>query len=235
MSAGVNFVASVVGEEYQALSSAVLVSVLVCVFGVLAARRIKAQKDPLVPDAKLSIRNVFELIAQFIFNLADSVVGKEKRKYYPFLAVLFTYLFFQNLLGLLPGFTMATDQLWINFGVSSVVFVLYNTWGIKEIGLKSYLKHLWGPVLLLGPFLFCVELISHFIRPLTLSLRLFGNMTGDHQLLSVFTNLTAGTPIFFVPIIFYLLGTFVCFIQAFVFTILTMIYIRLATAHDEEH
>lgn len=235
MSAGVNFVASVVGEEHQALGSAVLVSALICILGLLAAAKIKREDDPLVPEAKLSKRNVFELIAQFIYNLADNVLGKEHRKYYPFLAVLFTYLFFQNLLGLLPGFVMATDQLWINFGVATVVFVLYNTWGIKEVGLKSYLKHLWGPVLLLGPFLFCVELISHFIRPLTLSLRLFGNMTGDHALLSVFTDLTAGTPIFFVPVIFYLLGTFVCFIQAFVFTILTMIYIRLATAHDEDH
>lgn len=235
MSAGVNFIASIVGEEHQALGSAVMVSTLACVLGVLAVRKIRTSENALVPDAKLSKRNVFELIAQFIFDLGDNVLGKGHRKYYPFLAVLFTYLFFQNLLGLLPGFVMATDQLWINFGVSAVVFVLYNTWGIKEVGLLSYLKHLWGPVLLIGPFLFCVEFISHLIRPLTLSLRLFGNMTGDHALLSVFTDLTAGTPIFFVPVIFYVLGTFVCFIQAFVFTILTMIYIRLATAHDEGH
>lgn len=235
MAAGVNFVATVVGEKHQVLGSAVLVAAVTCLLGLLAVKSLKSSEDKLVPVAGISKRNIFELISEFIFNLGDSVLGKENRRYYPFMAVVFTYVFFQNLLGLLPGFVMATDQLWINFGVAGVVFVVYNVWGVKEVGVVNYLKHLWGPVFFIGPFLFCVEFISHMIRPLTLSLRLFGNMTGDHALLSVFTDLTAGTPIFFIPVIFYLLGTFVCFIQAFVFTILTMIYIKLAVAHDEDH
>ena len=113
-----------------------------------------------------------------------------------------------------------------------VVFALYNYWGIKELGLKAYLHHLWGPVFAIGPMLFVIELISHCVRPVTLSLRLFGNMTGDHLALAIFSDLTQGTVAFFVPVAFYALGTIVCFIQAFVFSLLRMIYIRLAVAHE---
>ena len=128
---------------------------------------------------------------------------------------------------------MPTHGFLFNLGLAAVVFILYNFWGVKEVGIKAYLKHLWGPVLWLGPFLFPIEVISHLIRPLSLSIRLFGNMTGDHMVLGVFSSLTQGTPAFFVPLVFLFLGTIVSFMQAFVFTLLTMIYIRLAVTHDE--
>ena len=77
----------------------------------------------------------------------------------------------------MPGFLLSTDQYEINIGIALATFAMYNLWGIKEVGAKGYLAHLWGPVLIMGFMLFPIELISHAIRPLTLSLRIFGNMT----------------------------------------------------------
>ena len=204
------------------------------VAGAVVAVAAKARKslanasDPLIPDSNLTLRNIFEVIAGFIVWLGDSAMGKENRKYLPFAATIFVYIFAMNIIGLVPGFAMPTDQFQINLGIALCVFVLYNFWGMREVGVFNYLKSLWGPVFLLGFLLFPIELLSHVIRPVTLGLRLFGNMTGDHLALAIFTDLTK----FGVPVLFYVLGTTVCFIQAFVFTLLTMIYIRLAVSHE---
>ena len=155
----------------------------------------------------------------------------ENRKYLPFVGTIFIYILFSNLLGLIPGFSMPTDSILFNLGIALVVFVLYNYWGIREVGAVAYFKHLLGPIWWIAPLLLVIEIISHIVRPISLSLRLFGNMTGDHIVLAVFTDLTK----YVFPVIFYGLGTFVCLMQAFVFTLLTMIYIRFAVAHDEDH
>jgi F-type H+-transporting ATPase subunit a len=109
----------------------------------------------------------------------------------------------------------------------------YNYQGIKEQGIVGHIKHFMGPVWYLAILIFPIELISHAVRPLSLGLRLKGNMEGDHLVLSIFSNLVP----YIVPIPFYVIGLFVCFMQAFVFTLLTMVYISLATAHHdhEEH
>jgi F-type H+-transporting ATPase subunit a len=99
--------------------------------------------------------------------------------------------------------------------------------GLKENGV-GYLKHFLGPLIWLAPLLLPIELISHMVRPASLGLRLAGNMTGDHTVLGIFLNLV---PIG-VPMVFYVLGLFVCFLQAFVFSLLSMVYISMATAHD---
>jgi F-type H+-transporting ATPase subunit a len=246
---GVNFVEMITGAEAETLISAVLVSLLLCLLGVLGAKRLRATANPIVPDQKLTIRNVCELLPLFVLKLGDTVMGEEGRRYMPILCTLFVYIFALNLFGLIPGFSMPTDGFLFNFGIGLGVFACYNFWGIREVGIKSYVKHLWGPdfglfkkISLIGILafvfettihilLFGIELISHAVRPLTLGLRLFGNMTGDHEVLSIFTELTKAG----VPVIFYLMGTFVCFMQAFIFTMLSMVYIRLATAHEESH
>lgn len=234
---GVNFVQNLadslgVGSLESVLSAGIVAGGLLVV-GVSAARQLRVATNPLVPESTLTKRNLFELIGEGLMNLGDMAMGRENRKFLPFLAALFTYVFSSNLLGLIPGFSMPTDSIAFNLGIAVVVFVMYNYWGVREVGMVNYLKHLWGPVLLLGPFLFVIEMISHFIRPITLSLRLFGNMTGDHTVVAEFSKLTQGTVGFWIPVIFMCLGTFVCLIQAFVFTVLTMVYIRLAVAHEE--
>lgn len=233
MAAGYNFVQEALPALELPLATGAVVATGITLLSVAARNALKKAKNPLIPDQGLTLRNIFELLTGFIVWLGDSAMGKENRKYLPFVGVLFLYIFSMNIIGLIPGFLMPTDQFQFNLGIALTVFALYNYWGIKEVGVVNYLKHLWGPVFVIGPMLFVIELISHSVRPLTLSLRLFGNMTGDHLALSIFTDLTKGTPVFFVPVLFYLLGTIVCFIQAFVFTLLSMIYIRLAVAHEE--
>lgn len=233
------FISSIVGEDWEPLVSAVLVAGCVYAVGMSALGRMRKAKNSLVPEPRFTHRSFFELVAELLVWLGDTAMGKENRKYLPFCGTIFIYVLTTNLLGLVPGFVMPTHSFLFNFGMAAVVFFLYNAWGIKEVGPVAYLKHLCGPVWWIAPFLLPIEVISHFIRPLSLSLRLFGNMTGDHTVIGVFTEMTHGTPFFFIPVVFYLLGTVVSVIQAFVFTLLTMIYIGLAVAHedhgDEEH
>ena len=225
-------------EHVTAMWSMWLVAGLIIVFGFLARASLAGSKS-LVPEKTLTLRNFFELLTEFLINLSDGTLGKENRRYLPFIATCFVFVLFMNVLGLVPGFVMPTHRVTVNAGLAIVVFVCYNFWGIREVGIVNYLKHLWGPVFFIGFLLFPIEVISHFIRPLSLSLRLFGNMTGDHMVLGVFTDLTkrlgdaTGFLYLPIPVIFYFLGTMVCCIQAYIFALLTMIYIKLATAHEE--
>lgn len=234
MSSNLLFVDSLVGHAQAPLVTAGIVAGGFAVASVLAKASLKpsSSNNILIPEQKLNVRGFFTVFSEMVLWLGDSAMGKQNRKYLPFIASLFLFLFLLNMIGLIPGFLMPTDQFQFNLGIALVVFALYNYWGIKELGIKAYLKHLWGPVFAIGPLLFVIELVSHCIRPVTLSLRLFGNMTGDHLALSIFSDLTQGTVAFFVPVIFYMLGTVVCFVQAFVFSLLSMIYIRLAVAHE---
>ena len=124
--------------------------------------------------------------------------------------------------------TPATDNINTTFAMGIFSFVVYNIYGIKEHGL-AYVKHFLGPLLLLAPLMLIIELISHVVRPVSLGLRLQGNMMGDHTVLGIFLDLLPYTG---VPVLFYMLGLFVCFMQAFVFTMLSMIYVSIAISHD---
>lgn len=228
---GVNFVELVASGLDENLASGILMAGVVCAAGLAARARLAAHPKPIQADANLTLRNFFELVSTFVLRLGDNVLGHENRKYLPFVATIFFYVLCMNFLGIIPGFSMPTDSPAFNAGIALTVFVLYNAWGIKEVGLKAYIKHfcLWDQIRWLGiPVLF-IEVISHLVRPLSLTLRLYGNMTGDHMVLSVFTELAPWG----IPVVFYVLGTIVCFMQAFVFTLLTMLYIRFAVAHEE--
>jgi len=182
-----------------------------------------------VPAEKFSVKGFFEVFVEFIIGLTDLVMGEDGRKYAPLFAGLFFYIWVNNLVGLIPGMTPATDNLNTTVGIGIFVFIIYNIQGFKEHGI-GYLKQFWGPVFFIGPMMLVLELISHMMRPFSLGLRLYGNMLGDHTVLSVFLDLVPWwLPI---PAIFYCLGIFVCSMQAFVFTLLTMIYISMAISHD---
>lgn len=230
-----NFLEAVSSPEVEPVLSAGLALGLVAALFKVGLGQLKAAENPLVPDEGLSIRNMCELIAEFILKLGDSTMGKHNRKYLPFVATLFIYLFVMNAMGLVPGFNGPTDGLpggvMFNLGIALVVFAMYNYWGVKEVGAGPYMKHLCGPVWWLAPLLFMIEILSHALRPVVLSIRLGGNMMADHLVLGIFTDLTK----VLIPVVFYFLGLFVCFMQAFIFTILTMVYISLAVAHEEEH
>ncbi len=179
------------------------------------------------PARQLSLQAVLEFFISFIVGVCDSVIGPKGRTMVPIFGSIFFIIWIQNLFTLIPGFTAATDNLnsTLAFGVCS--FGLYNYYGIKQHGF-SYIRHFLGPVLLIAPFMFILEVITHFMRPVSLALRLYGNMMGDHTVLSSFVDMV---PIG-VPVIFYFVGLFVCTIQAFVFTMLSMIYFSMAISDD---
>ena len=239
MSAGFTFLGSLFEtpasrEAYEPLLSMGFAASVLCASGYVASQALKRATNPVVPDSTLTTRGLFDLAAEFLIQLGDDMMGKQNRKYLPFVGTVFLYVLTMNLLGLVPGYAAPTASLGANFGIALIVFVLYNAWGIKEVGIGNYFKHLLGPNMAIAPLFLLIELVSHVFRPASLSLRLFGNMTGDHAAISVFTDLTKVG----VPVPFYLLGTFVCFMQAYVFTLLTMVYIGGAVTHehgDEEH
>src|SRR5262249_15604069 len=145
------------------------------------------------------------------------------------LCSFFIYILFCNFIGLVPGFTPPTSDFDITFALGTVSFLAFNYYGLKAQGV-AYLKHFAGPIWWLAVLMVPLELIGAFVRPFSLGLRLYGNLFGDHLVLEIFIGLTKVV----VPVVFYMLGTLVTVIQAFVFTLLSMIYISLAVSHHEE-
>ncbi len=182
----------------------------------------------LIPESKMTYRNFFEIIAESLFKLTESVIGPHDAPvYFPVIGSLFVFIVFSNLIGLIPGLLPATNNLNTTLALGIFVFFYYNFAGFKAHGV-AYLKHFLGPLLWLAPLMLIIELASHIFRPLSLALRLRGNIMGDHIVLGVFSSLVP----YLLPVIFYGLGVFVAFIQAFVFCLMTMVYISLSTSHD---
>jgi F-type H+-transporting ATPase subunit a len=208
-------------------STALLVMVGILLFAFRARQQLSAVTDPVVPDEGFSARNIAEVLTEFISNLSESVIGHDGPKYVPLFASLFIFILASNLIGLIPGFTPPTDNFNVTLALGVVSFVAYNFYGVQAHGV-AYLKQFVGPLLLLAPLMIVVELFSHLFRPASLAIRLYGNMFADHLLLGIFTDLTK----VLIPVIFYLLGSFVSLVQALVFTLLTMVYVGLAISHD---
>lgn len=209
------------------VATAVVATGTIIVFSLVGRIALGSGETAIVPAGKISLRGIFEQIIEFMRNLGGTVMGEQGHKLAPLFAALFFFLFFNNLVGLLPGMTPATENINTGVAVGIFSFLTYNIFGFIEHGF-AYLKHFLGPVLLMAPLMLPIEIISHVVRPVSLGLRLQGNMLGDHMVLGIFTELLP------VPgaVIFYMLGFFVCFMQAFVFTMLSMIYVSMATAHD---
>ena len=217
--------------QYDYILGSILVLILLALAG-FAIKSALSKEDSVLPDEKFSIRTIFEILTiDFLFDLFTNMLGSKEnaKKYFPLLGATFFFILFANFLGIVPGFQPPTGNFNVPVACALVIFVMYNFYGFKENGL-SYLKHFAGPVVFLAPLMFIIEVISHFVRPVSLSLRLFMNITGDHLILGVFTNLVH----YIIPAIFIGLGIFVSFLQAFIFTVLSAIYISLATAHDAE-
>ncbi len=202
------------------------------VVGAFAGRMALGKGDAAVaPASRFSLKGFFELILEFIVGIADMVIGEEGRKFVPMFAAIFFFVWINNLVGLLPGMTPATDNINTTLALGLFAFVMYNYYGFKEHGV-GYLKQFLGPLLLLAPLMVVIELIGHLVRPLTLGLRLYGNIMADHTVLSVFLHMFEGLWFIPVPAIFYGMGIFVASMQAFVFTMLSMIYVSMAISHD---
>ncbi len=206
-------------------------------------------------------QNVVEVILEQFIQMIDDVIGPEGRRYLPLIGTLGLFILVSNLMGLVPGLMSPTGNLMTNAACALVVFFAYHYIGISKQGLGHYLKHFMGPVPALAPLMIPIEVISHLARPLSLTLRLFGNMTGGHILLAIIFFLMglngligfalSGTlggvivggiggavMIAFTVGFLYPLKILVSFLQAFIFVMLTMLYIASAiegAEHDEQH
>ena len=212
----------------------VMGALLVLVFVAFGAFRYSAAVSGsgdagLVPPPKFGLRNLFEVLADTVLGLMAGVMGeKAAKRYLPLVGTLFIFILFSNLLGLIPGFLPPTETLKTNLALSLSVFVLSHVFGVREHGLK-YFKHFLGPIWWLIPLMLPIELISHIARPVSLSMRLMGNIVGDHKLVGVFFGIL---PIV-LPLPFMVMGVLVCVVQAVVFSLLTTVYISQAVAHEE--
>jgi F-type H+-transporting ATPase subunit a len=188
----------------------------------------KGGEGAIVPPSKFNLRNLFEMFTDAVLGIAEGVMGeKNARRFLPLIGTLAFFIFFSNALALLPGFIPPTSTLKTNVALALTVFVLTHAMGVKEHGL-AYFKHFLGPVIWLAPLMLPIELVSHIARPLSLSLRLLGNIAADHKVVSAFFALV---PIL-VPVPFLILGTMVVIVQTLVFCLLSMVYIQGAVAHE---
>jgi F-type H+-transporting ATPase subunit a len=208
-----------------------LVVVLFVLWGSMAFYKgLKSKDQGLVPPRKMNLRNFFEYTAESVYGMVEGAMGEHHaKKFFPLIGALWMFILFGNLIGLIPGFVTPNDTLKTNVGIAVMVFLLTHYYGIREHGFINYFKHFMGPSIALAPLIFPIELISHFARPLSLAVRLLGNMMADHKVVMSFFALV---PIL-VPIPFMLLGLLVCFIQALVFCTLAMVYIGMAIEHEE--
>ncbi len=197
----------------------------------LAAARAAGGTLQYVPADNLGARNLLEIFTESIFNLAHGMLPtKDAKRHFWLIGGLFIYILFGNLLGVIPGGLPFTDNLNNNLAMALTVFVVFNVAGIARNGF-GYIKHMAGPVWWLGWLILPIELVGIAVRPLSLSLRLMGNIYGDHMVFGVMSDMV---PVI-VPSLFLGLGIFVSFLQAFVFTLLTIIYISLSLGDEDGH
>jgi F-type H+-transporting ATPase subunit a len=223
--------------ELGGLLGRVLMVVVLLVLASFAVRRsLAASNGGTVPDEGVSIRNVVEVIVEGLTGLAQQTMGPEWKKWFPFVGAMFFFILIANLIGLVPGFAM-TDNVNVAAAWAVISYVLFNYVGIREHGLQHYLLKYMGPTFYvwhvggkhihIRPLFFIflpLEIVLDAARMVTLTIRLIANMFADHTVVAVFLGLVPAL----VPAIFIGLGVMVCVLQAFVFSLLTMIYINIA-------
>jgi len=214
------------GEHAWIPDTAIMVLLLTAIVAIvfpLAARRFDKQRPG-------GVQNFLEMIVDAIRGLLEDVIGHgAQKKYLPMIGALALFIFIGNLFGLLYPLQPPTGSLSTTAALAVIAFLYFNWQGIKENGVIGFLKHFAGPVWWLAPLFFVIEIIGNFARILSLSLRLFMNISGEHTVTGFFASLV---PIV-VPWPLMILGLFTALLQSFIFVTLTAVYINLATAHEE--
>ena len=225
----------------QHVVAGALVVIIVFALAFKAGRDIRQAGDQaLIPPPEPSIRNFLEVALEWLYGQARQIIGKDAPRYFPVIGTLALFIFFSNILGLVPGFEPPTNNWNTTAACAIFVFLYFNYHGLRVHGL-GHIAHMANPAgtwwgWFLAPLMFPIELVSNLARPFSLTVRLAANMMGDHAVLAAFLGLV---PIM-VPLPFLLLGLIVCIVQTLVFVLLTMIYISLSVAesnhdeHDEE-
>ncbi|MDD5405893.1 MAG: F0F1 ATP synthase subunit A [Sulfurovaceae bacterium] len=181
----------------------------------------------LVPSGS---QNIMEAYLGGVISMGKDVIGEDlARKYLPLVATIGLFVFFSNLVGIIPGFESPTSNINVTLVLALVVFVYYNFEGIREQGFIKYFAHFAGPVKILAPLMFPIEIVSHISRIISLSFRLFGNIKGDDLFLWVLLMLAP----WLMPLPAYVLLTFSAILQTFIFMILTYVYLAGAVVVEE--
>ena len=213
-------------------------AIIVVLFAVLRPR--------LSMDRPGKTQHLFEVIYSFLHDEADSSIGHEGPRFLPFLGTLFIFILFCNLIGIIPGFESPTMNPSVPAGCALLVFIYYNFMGFKQQGIGKYLAHFAGPMpapsgqdsggvfawlgfILLALLMIPIEIISHMARPLSLTIRLFANMLAGEKVTVVFLGLTY----LIAPALFMGLHVFVSFLQAYIFVLLTMMYLSETVPHEQ--
>jgi len=223
------------------LQATVLAAGLLMLGGLVLRRQIAAADGGIVPDEGVTLRNVTEVVVDALASLARDIMGEDWRSYFPLVGTMFVFILVSNLMGLVPGLGGATSDVNTTTAWAIISFAIYNWIGIRKHGVW-YVNQFLGPsffevklfgkhihVRPLAPFFFPLEIFLHLARILTLSVRLLANMFADHTVVAVWIGLLPVA----IPAVFMALGLVVACLQAFVFSLLTMIYIGLAM--EEPH
>ena len=202
----------------------VLVAIIIIAIAKMATKSLRA-----VPAGT---QNVLEAYLGGVIAMGKDVIGEElARKYLPLVAAVGLFIFVSNVIGIIPGFESPTSNINITLPLALLVFFYYNYEGIRENGVIKYFAHFAGPVKILAPLMFPIEIVSHISRIISLSFRLFGNIKGDDLFLWVLLMLVP----FVAPLPAYLLLTFSALLQTFVFMILIYVYLAGAVAMEDDH
>ena len=219
----------------EPVAASIAVAILVILLA-LVGRAGLAKGADVAPSTKLSATTILEVIVSVFYDMMAGLMGPARaKKYFPLIGTAALFILVSNVVGLIPGVNPPTSSLNVTLACALIVFVAFNVFGIMENGF-AYVAHLAGPVWWLAPLLFPIEVVSLCIRPVTLAVRLMLNMAVDHILLGIIAGLVG----LFVPIPIMMLGTLVCFVQVYVFCMLSSIYIALATedmhhGHGDDH
>ncbi|OGP91968.1 MAG: ATP synthase F0 subunit A [Deltaproteobacteria bacterium RBG_16_54_18] len=208
---------------------AIIVIVVLMVVAALGARGIrKGGKRSYLAEGRLTFRTAGEVIVESLLKLVKEQMGPRGPEFMLIIGTLALFILLSNILGMIPGFQSPTSNINTTAACAVTVFVLTHYYGFREHGIK-YLKQFIGPLLALAPLMIIIELIGHCVRPVSLSIRLFGNIFGDHTATAVFFFLVP----WLLPLPMMFLGVLVAIIQTFVFILLSMSYFSLAIEGHE--
>jgi F-type H+-transporting ATPase subunit a len=223
------------------IQTALVAGMLLLVGGLMVRRRIATPDGGVMPDEGVTVRNVLEVLVDWLAGMARDRLGAKWRKYFPLVGTMFFFILISNLMGLVPGLAGSTSDANTTWAWAIIAWVFYTVIGVLEHK-QNYLVKFLGPSFfekeiagrhvhfrLLAPVFFVLEVPLDLARILTLAVRLLANMFADHTVVAVWITLVP----LVVPAVFMGLGLVVAFLQAFVFALLTMIYIGLAL--DEPH
>lgn len=201
---------------------------ILCAIVTVVVAKMATRNMRVIPNG---LQNLYEATMSGMLYMAKDVIGEDKaRKYFPLAGTIGFYVFYCNIIGIIPGFEAPTSSWDFTLVLALIVFFYYHFEGIRTQGVIRYCAHFMGPVKWLAPLMFPIEIISHLSRIISLSFRLFGNIKGDDMFLLVMLMLVP----WLVPIAPFAILTFMALLQAFVFMILTYVYLAGAVLADEE-